>query len=197
MLRNGRYGLPSGAGIPIHFYFEVYFFKLVSFFNRDLPLMSVVLIVSILIINMSVIPAFFIGRKIGGNVGGFFAGMIVAINSALLARTSGAVADTDPWNVFFPLMILWLFLEALDTIDLKKQIIYTSLSGLFLGLFSYAWGGWWYPFDFILGMVVIYFAYLVVMRFIKKDNTHAEDNLKQMRQLGIVSGAFFLEIGRA
>ncbi|HLC88744.1 MAG TPA: STT3 domain-containing protein [Candidatus Nanoarchaeia archaeon] len=192
MLRNGRYGLPSGAGIPFHIYFEIYLYKLVSFFNRDLPLMSVVLIVSILIINMSVIPAFFIGRKIGGNVGGFFAGMIVAINSALLSRTSGGVADTDPWNIFFPLMILWLFLEALETIELKKQVIYTSLSGLFVGLFSYAWGGWWYPFNFILGMVGIYFAYLIIMRFVKKDNAHAENNTKQMRQLGIVSGAFFL-----
>jgi hypothetical protein len=150
MLRNGREGLESSAGIPFHMYFEAYLYKFVSFFNKNIPLTSVIFVVSVIIIGLSVIPAFFIGRRLGGNIGGFFAGMIVAVNSALLGRTAGGVADTDPWNIFFPLIIMWLFLEAFEAKDLKKQIIYAGLGGFFVGLFSYAWGGWWYPFDFIL-----------------------------------------------
>jgi len=190
MLRNGRYGLESGAGIPWHMYFEAYLYKFVNFFNKSIPLTSVIFIVSVIIIGMSVIPAFFIGRRLGGNIGGFFAAIIVAVNSALLSRTSAGVADTDPWNIFFPLIIMWLFLEAFEAKELKNQVIYATLSGFLVGLFSYAWLGWWYSFDFIVGMIVFYFAYLLVIWIIWK-----EDTSKQIIQLGSLGIVFFLVSG--
>lgn len=185
-LRNGREGLEM-PGIKLHTLFEVYLYKLVSFFNRNIQLTTVIFGISVIIIALSVIPAFFIGRRLAGNVGGFFAGTIVAINSALLARTSAAVADTDPWNIFFPLIILWLFLEAFEAKDIKKQVVFSCLSGFFVGLFSYAWGGWWYPFDFIIGMLFIYLGYLLLIKLLKKEKIN-----KQLAQLGIIGGIFFV-----
>jgi asparagine N-glycosylation enzyme membrane subunit Stt3 len=183
-LRNGREGLEMPP-IKLHTLFEVYLYKLVSLFNRNVQLTTVIFGVSVIIIALSIIPAFFIGRRLAGNVGGLFAGIIVAINSALLARTSASVADTDPWNILFPLIILWLFIEAFEAKNRKMQIIYSLLAGLSVGLFSFAWGGWWYPFDFIISMLFVYLAYLLIARLFKK-----EDIKVQLAQFGIIGGIF-------
>lgn len=158
MLRNGRFGLEVPA-IKLHPYFGVLLYKFVSFFNMDADSMAVFFFISVIIIGASTIPAFFIARKVSGNLGGLFAGIIIAINTSLLGRSSAGTVDTDPWNVFFPLMIMWLFLEAFEAKKPKTQLIYASLSGIFVGLFSYAWGGWWYPFVFILATIVLYIIY--------------------------------------
>jgi dolichyl-phosphooligosaccharide-protein glycotransferase len=183
-LRNGRQGVEMPP-IKLHSLFEVYLYKLVSLFNRNIQLTTVIFGVSVIIIALSIIPAFFIGRRLVGNIGGLFAGIIVAINSALLARTSAGVADTDPWNIFFPLVILWLFIEAFEAKNIKKQVLFSCLSGLSVGLFSFAWGGWWYPFDFIIAMLFVYLAYLLLTGLFKKDNITG-----QITQLGIIGGIF-------
>ena len=187
MLRNGRQGLDSnpGAGM-LHMYFEVFLYKITSFFNKNVQLTTVIFPVSLIIIALSTIPAFFIGRRIAGNMGGFFAATIIAINPALLGRTAGGVADTDPWNILFPLLIVWMFLEAFEAKNLKKQTLYAGLAGLFVGLFSYAWGGWWYVFDFIIAMIAVYFIYLLIINVVKKEKI-----TKQLIQLGTLTGVFF------
>ncbi len=186
MLRNGRQGLPSdlGAG-TIHMYFEVYLYKFAQFFNNNVQLTSVVFLMSVIVIGLSIIPAFFIGRKVGGNIGGFFAAMIIGVNPSLLSRTVGGVADTDPYNIFFPLMIMWMFLEAFESKEVKKQVIYSVLAAVFVGLFSYAWIGWWYTFDFIAVMIGCYVAYLLFIKVYNKEKI-----ARQLKEISIVTVIF-------
>jgi dolichyl-phosphooligosaccharide-protein glycotransferase len=192
-LRNGRVGKPGEPGSAFHLYFEVFLYKLIHFFNRSATIMGVIFIIPVILIGLSIIPAFFIGRRVGGNIGGFFASMIIAINTALLSRTPAGFVDTDSYNIFFPLYIAWFFLEAFEAKSLKKQLLYASLSGLFIGLFSKAWGGWWYVFDFILVTIGIYFLYLVITQYkiITKKNSSFITN-KSVKDLGIVGGMYFV-----
>jgi len=153
---------PVGRGVPpdmFHAYFEAFLFKFLSFFNRNLNLMTVVFFVPVLISALAVIPTFFITRKIVGDVGGFIAATIIAIHPSFLTRTVGGFADTDAYNIMFPLFIAWLFLEALEAKNMKTSIILSALSGLLVGLYAFTWGGWWYIFDFILISVGFYMVY--------------------------------------
>ena len=153
---------PEGRGTPpdmFHAYFEAFLFKFLSFFNSNLNLMTVIFFVPVLISALAVIPTFFITRKIIGDFGGFIAATIIAIHPSFLTRTVGGFADTDAYNVMFPLFIAWLFLEALDAKNAKNSIILSALSGLLVGLYAFTWGGWWYIFDFILVSTVFYIAY--------------------------------------
>ncbi len=153
---------PSGRGLPsdmFHAYFEAYLFKFLSFLNHNLNLMAVVFYVPVLISALSVIPTFFITRKIAGNIGGFIAATIVAIHPSFLSRTAGGFADTDAYNVMFPLFIAWLFLEALEAKNTKNTIILSAVGGLLISLYSMTWGGWWYIFDFVLASTILYIAY--------------------------------------
>ncbi len=153
---------PDGRRVPLdmfHAYFEVFMFKAVRIFNRDVELMSVIFFIPVIISALSVIPAFFIARKMGGNMGGFIAAMFVAIHPSFLTRTVGGFSDTDAYNVMFPLFISWFFLEALESKTRNKTILLSALSAFLIGLYSFTWGGWWYIFDFVLISTIFYIAY--------------------------------------
>jgi len=155
--------LGRGADRNFHIYFEVFLYKISSVFNKDLDLMKVAFYIPVIISLLSVIPAFFIARRISGNLGGLIAAIMVAIHPALLARTAGGFSDTDAYNVFFPLVITWLFLEAFESKNLRSKIILASLSGFFVGLFSFSWQGWWYIFDFIIASLLFYIIYSIIV----------------------------------
>ena len=158
-LRNGRLG-KGITDLPFHPILEAKLYQFASFFNKNITLMNVVIFLPILIIGLSIIPAFFIGKKIGGNnISGFFTAIVVAINYSLLGRTMAGVTDTDAYNSLFPLFILWIFVEALEAKNLKKTILLSVLCAILTGFYSIAWAGWWFVFDFIfatLGICVIY-----------------------------------------
>ena len=140
---------------------EVWLYKIVHLFNENISLMAVCFYVPVIISSLAVIPAFFIAKRVSGNVGGFFAALMVAIHPFFISRTAGGFADTDPYNVFFPLLIAWLFLEAFEAKDNLKRIVLASLSGLCIGLFSFAWSGWSFIFNFLIGTAGIYILYQI------------------------------------
>jgi hypothetical protein len=166
--------LGRGADRNFHIYFEVFLYKITSFFNKDIDLMKVAFYIPVIISLLSVIPSFFIARRMGGNLGGLIAALMVAIHPTLLGRTAGGFSDTDAYNVFFPLVITWLFLEAFESKNLKNKIFLASLTGFFVGLFSFSWMGWWYIFDFIIASLLFYIVYftLVHREQLKKGVSH-------------------------
>lgn len=160
--RQGRIGKPITAE-KFHPLLEAWSFKVISVFS-GMSLMRWVFFFPVILIGLSIIPAFFIGRKIGGNLGGFFAAMILAINFSLLGRTPAGFSDTDAYNIFFPLFIVWLFMTAFESKDNTKSYIMIGLSSLLTGLYAYTWGGWWYVFGFLMGTVVLYLGYQLVTK---------------------------------
>ncbi|MBN1157450.1 FKBP-type peptidyl-prolyl cis-trans isomerase [Candidatus Woesearchaeota archaeon] len=165
---------PLGRFVPsdmFHAYLEAYFYKFIRFFNPDATIPGVVFYMPVLLSALAVIPAFFIARRVGGNMGGFFAAMMVAIHPAFLTRTIGGAADSDAHNVLFPLLITWIFLEAFEIKDLKRKSVFAAVAGLLVGLYSFAWNSWWYIFDFLIGAAAVYLLFHTVTHFgkIKKD----------------------------
>jgi len=159
----GRYEISD----MFHAYFSAYLYKIVSFFNPSLPVKNFFFFVPVLIASLSVIPAFFIARKVGGNLGGLFAGILMAVHSGFLTRTAAGFADTDAYNVFFPLWIMWLFLEAFETKNIKIRIGLVVVAGFLTGLYSTAWGGWWYILDFVLAAGGLFILYNIITGFRK------------------------------
>jgi len=139
-------------------------YKFLNIFG-NFPLMYAFFLIPVIMIGASVIPAFFIGKKIAGNVGGFFAGMIIAINSALLSRTPAGFSDTDSANILFPLLIMWFFIEAFYTKDWKKTGIYSLLGGISFYVYSKIWHVE-QIFDFILAAIAIYAGIILIRTFV-------------------------------
>ena len=164
----GRFVFPD----MFHPYSLAYFYNILHFFMPQLTIMRSAFYLPVFVSALCVLLVFLIARKIAGNIGGFFAGMIMAVNGAFLGRTLFGHADNDIWVIFFPLLITWLFIETIEFKNILKVVIMASIAGFFTGLFAFAWGGgWWYIFDFLLATIALTFLYLTLIKLndIKKD----------------------------
>ncbi len=180
-----------------HEVYSAIIYKIVKIFNPDAKLFNVFFWMPVLISALAVIPAFFITRKKAGNLGGFFAGMIVAVHTTFIGRTTAGFSDTDAYNVMFPLFIFWVFLEAFEAKDLKRKMIYSGLTGLLMGLYSRTWGGWWYIFDFALAVIIGYLAFSIVRMLLnKKDKNHKKETVNALTTIAgiLVSSGIFVSL---
>jgi dolichyl-diphosphooligosaccharide--protein glycosyltransferase len=154
---------PNGKKIDpsLHPYVIVIAHKISSLFGND-SLMASAFIVPLIIMTLAVIPCFFIVKRLTGKLGALIASTIIAIHPAILSRTPAGFSDTDSYNVFFPLLILWLLIESFKAKNPKHKIILAGLAGISTGLFAFAWSAWWFFFDIVLGAIFIYMIFLLI-----------------------------------
>lgn len=179
---------PNGRKMPtdmFHAYFLAMFYTIL---NAVLgwSLMKSTFYSPIFLVALSCIPAFMIAKRWGGNIAGTISALWIAINPAFLVRTTGGFADTDPYSVLMPLLITWAFFEAHYVKRLWLKILLGSLSGFCLGLFGFAWIGWSFVFDIMVGTIFIYGAYLGYIYF--KDRT----KLLQLKEHAYISLSFLV-----
>lgn len=156
----GRFVFPD----MFHAYSIAYFYRFLKFFMPDLALINSMFYLPVLISALCVLLVFLIGKRIAGNIGGFFAGLMMAVNGAFLSRSLHP--DNDIWVIFFPLVITWLFVITIDIKKMPKIWTISLLAGFLTGMFTRAWsGGWWYIFDFLLATVGLTFLYLILSNF--------------------------------
>lgn len=180
LIKDSKFG-----GASFHEWFSATVYKITSFFNKNESLMHTFFYIPIIISLLAVIPAFFIVKELGGGkIGGFVSSLLVAIHPDFLTRTVGGFSDTDAYNVTLPLFAVWTFILGLKSNKLNSKIIFGILTGAIIGLYSFAWGGWWYIFDILLAVLVIYFILKLV-----QDKKHF---WKQQKSNLLFSGSFIL-----
>jgi dolichyl-diphosphooligosaccharide--protein glycosyltransferase len=180
-LRDGRFGKETTK--QLHPIIGAYWHRIFRLFDWDASLMKSFFFLPVVIIGLSIIPLFLITRKIAGNVGGLFAGVLLATNTALLQRTPAGFSDTDSYTIFFPLLIGWLFLEAWEAQEHKRRIILSAISGTFIGVYAMAWSGWWFTFVLPILTVLI----VLSVRWVVHKGKHVK-----WRTEGIFLLSFFL-----
>lgn len=171
-LRNGRFGKGT-TPLKLVPGFNVLLYKFLKIINRDITLMRAVFFVPVVLIALSIIPAFFIARRIAGNTAGVFAGIIIAINTALLGRTPAGFADSDPYNILWPLFIVWSFILSFDTKDYRRSLLFGSITGMLFGLYSISWLGWGHLFIILIvtvGLSTFYYAIINREKLLKRPS---------------------------
>src|SRR3989338_5820909 len=131
---------PNGRFVPPDMfpsYAYAYFYKFLHFFAPSLTLMKSMFYLIVFFSALCVLLVFLIAKKIAGNTGGFFAGMIMAVNAAFLSRTLHP--DNDVWVIFFPLLITWIFAATIDVKNVMKIALLSTAAGFFTGLYTFAW----------------------------------------------------------
>jgi len=182
----GRFEKPS-----FHPYFGAFLYKILHPITGK-SVMGIFFLIPIIISALAVIPAFFIGRKVSGNFGGFVSAFLVGIHAAFINRTAGGFSDTDAYNVTLPLFIAWFFLLALEAKDLKRKIIYSLSSAFLIGLFSFTWVGWAFILYIIVAAIAFYISYYIFINF----KTVIKEKFKDiaLRNTIIMSVAFIIGI---
>ena len=179
-----------------HNWFGAVWHRFMNLFGT-FPLMYTFFFVGTIFSALTVIPGFFIGRKLTKNsAGGFFTAFLLAVASFFVARTTGESSDTDVYTVFFPVLITWLFLEALDAKGTKWRLAWISFAGFATGLFAFAWTGWWYIFAFIIVTMVFDLFYRLAEGKLKEGKKClATLNSKEYREKLFYLGYFILFTG--
>ncbi|MBN2421712.1 hypothetical protein JXB41_00675 [Candidatus Woesearchaeota archaeon] len=144
-------------------YIEAIDYKLLKLFEPKMTYMQAAFLTPLFISTIAIIVAFLVGKKLAGNIGGFFAAMIIATHPNVLSRSLGS--DNDIVNIVFPLIILFFFIWSITSEKRRNKLIYAALSGFFIGFYSFAWTGWWYIFYFLIGSLVFYLMYHLVFHF--------------------------------
>jgi len=173
-------------------------YRIHSTFDKSTTLMNSACYFPIIFIFLSLIFTFFVAYRISGPVGGVFATTILAILPAVMGRTPWGHADTDAYNIFFPILIIWLLFEALSAKTTKKQAIFGGLTGLAFVCFAKFWMGWWYLIDFVGAAFAIAIIADIIMNsaLLKQGFNHfwQHSQTKKFAIIGIslfVAGAIF------
>ncbi len=148
-----------------HPYVAVVLFKIAKIFDSGITLMESSNYFPIVFVFLSLIFTFFIAQKVSGNIGGFFAVTVLAVLPAVMGRTPWGHFDTDAYNVFFPVIVVYLLMLALSAASVKKQALFGALAGLVIAVYSNLWSGWWYVFDFVLGAFAVAVLFELVTHF--------------------------------
>jgi dolichyl-diphosphooligosaccharide--protein glycosyltransferase len=171
-------------------------YKILKIFSPKITLMQAATYFPIIFILLSLIPAFFIGRRFAGMPGGIITATMIAIMPSIIVRTGWGHADTDAYNIFFPLLIAWLYTTLIDLEQPKKIAGIAALAGFCTGLYAFAWrGGWWYVFDFLIAAFAIMVASEIVQNY--KHINKLKEIIKKRAIAGItylVSSAVFITL---
>ncbi|MEM4711047.1 MAG: STT3 domain-containing protein [Candidatus Woesearchaeota archaeon] len=165
------------VGITLHPYGIFYLYKFLNFFDSSINLMQAQYYLPTILAIIAAIAAFFIGRRLMNDVAGFFAAMFIATSPILLSRSLGA--DTDIWNIMFPLLIIWIIIESYEAKNSFLKYFFAGLAGLFTAFFNFAWGGWWYIFDFIIASFIGFLVFLAIKDYLK--HKHLKNIFKEIK----------------
>ncbi len=160
-------------------------YKVARFFSHSITLWNVQTIIYPMLINgLSVLMVFLIGRKIAGNVGGFFGSLMAGLHSAYVGRTIHG--DNDAIVMFFAILTMWLFVEAMYARKTMFRLAIAALAGLAAGLFSLNWGGWWFIFIFLLITSAVTITTGIIIRVLNPDKSGS--GLKSLASSDVVKG---------
>ena len=149
--------------MSLHPYIAAYTTRLLRIVNPDVRVKSVLFYLPLIVSLLTIVPAFFIVHRVAGPMGGFFSALLFAVHPTILERTVAGAADTDPYKLLFPLLIVWAFLEAGYATSIWRRICLGAVAGGLVGLYAFTWIGWWYIFDILLIGGIAFLVYSAIM----------------------------------
>jgi asparagine N-glycosylation enzyme membrane subunit Stt3 len=121
--------------------------RLMTFFRPGFPLPASAFLVPVILGALGVLPAFFIARRLGGNVAAIVAALAISLDPNYLIRSAGS--DNDVWNIVMPLYIAWPLLIALSAGKPSRAGGFALLAGVLTGIYAAVWRGWIFTFSVV------------------------------------------------
>jgi len=140
---------------PLIIYLTAFIYKLINLFAQ-IPLLTVSYWLPVFIGPLCGIPAYFFVSRLTNEYGGITAGLLAVTVPFYAIRSFPGWFDTDIFNIIFPLIIVWLFIESYQAKNTKMMLLFASLSAFSMFLFATAWNGYQYLFYLIIGFCIFY-----------------------------------------
>jgi len=166
-------GAPQGVTMrpEMHSYYQAtlyHAFKTLGFIDNIDGLFLVLYWSPIILICVLTIILFLMLVYLGNPLSSFLGTIIFTLHSMILLRTMGGFSDTDGYVILFPVLILSFIIFGMYHKKYLWKLTMYSTAGSFVGIFSFAWSGWWYTLVAVTGGWCLYYLLRVVIRSIKK-----------------------------
>ena len=149
-------------------------------------------LVPVIVGVLGVFPAFGIGARLAGSLGGLCAAVLVGVNPLFLARSSGS--DDDVWNVVLPLFVVWAAIEAIAASRPRRQAGFALLAAALVGLHAATWTGWTFTYAVVL-IALAATASLEVCRYVVCSYSDNSWSAASLKRAALVIAVFYLGAG--
>lgn len=103
-----------------------------------------------LLLALSLLPAFLVGRELAGDLAGAAAALLLCLMADLIYWCKVGAFDREALQTFLTLWAVFLSIKTLKAKSLPSLLWWGGLTGAVLGLFALSWSGWWYLLTVIL-----------------------------------------------
>ena len=184
---------PHGHWEPLnlHAYIGFIIFKILGFFNPQIPLVYAVSYTPLLLTALSLIPFLFICFRLGCRpLPAFVSSVFFLLAPIFLKRSMFGWYDNDPYNILFPVLLLASFIFGLQHLENKGKLIGAGLfNALCLTAYTLFWQGWVFVFVvFATACIMIALTHYGLTR-------NKRECQSQMLYFGIFLAASFLLTG--
>jgi len=173
-------GGPLAYPYSLHVYAIAALHRLATIIHPDYPLAESARLLLVIVAALGVLPAFFIGRRVAGTLGGMIAAMTFALHPLILERGLGG--DNDVWNVVLPLFLVWAASAALSG-SLWRRAVFAILAGAVAGIHATIWQGWVFAYAVVTAGLL---GYLAIQAVTVVGNTRS---LRVWRDDGVIGAA--------
>ncbi len=194
--RDTYVNAPVGArmvyGRSLHIAAIVALHRLLTLFKPGYPLPASSFWVPVIIGVLGVLPSFWIGRRLAGDLGGLLAAVLIAVHPAFLSRSIGS--DNDVWNVVLPLFMLWAVTAAVDARNQRRAAALAVVGGCVAGLHAVTWRGWPFSYAAVAGGLAGNILLLGVHYAVRR-RTRRVELATALRRAAVVAAVFWVVTG--
>ncbi|MFA5088679.1 MAG: STT3 domain-containing protein, partial [Candidatus Omnitrophota bacterium] len=161
---------PQGHWEPLtlHPYVGYYLYRILSLFQPDISLAYAVSLTPLVITLLALIPLLAIcAMSQAGPLSSLVSAVLFLLSPIFLKRTSFGWYDNDPYNIFFPLLILAVLFYSLRQLSHRRNtVILAVICSALMTLYSLFWQGW----VFFLSVIFIsWIGIILYNRFVARD----------------------------
>ncbi|MCJ7691239.1 MAG: dolichyl-diphosphooligosaccharide--protein glycosyltransferase subunit STT3, partial [Clostridiaceae bacterium] len=153
---------------PLIIYIAAFVYRFINLFT-NVSLISICFWMPAFIGPIAGIVAYFFTRRFINQYGAVAAGLLTVTSSHYTGKTLPGFFDTDMFMVLFPLLVVWFFVEALQSKNMKMRIILAGFSAFSIFVFSITWSGWYYLFYIVFLFSIGYLIWSKLKRNSIKD----------------------------
>lgn len=154
--------------INLHPYVGYAVYKIAKFFNPNIPLMTALGFTSLVITILGLAAFILVCTTLRcGPLITFVSSVFFLLAPVFIKRSCFGWYDADPYNIFFPLMILFTFFQGLENKSLAGKILWAAACSLLMLLYTFFWQGWVYLFAILTlsGMAIVFYNHVILKRF--------------------------------
>ncbi len=158
-------GRPTDKSTQFYTYLLAYAFMLGKSFFVNLNLVQSTKWTAAILASLSVFPAYFIGKYMGGRAAGVISAIMIAVSPSILVRT-GADPDNDGAVVFLTMLSMFAFSRLLKSPNWKNTLLTITA----LTMFALSWYPFWYVVVVSVGGILLNIAIAFAQSAAKKNN---------------------------